>query len=343
MAKISVIIPCFNAAKHLGRTMDSFITQTMGMDNLEIILVDDASTDGGATLDMCMEYEGRYPENIIVIPLEENMRQGGARNIALIYASGDYVLYCDSDDWLVPKALERLYDIAVQYDCDVVEFDNIDTASYDVSDEIVRYGDMDDEYWEINTVDERREYVVGNRTTPGCWNKLYRRPMLVENNIRYAEHVIYEEPAFTYMVRFVEKKHYYVHEVLHYCYLHTGSTMRSDYESRKFDNMKTIDELYCNLVDKGFMNEYSEEIEYIFWYWYFFSGCCFAAGKLTFFTADEFAGLKEHTAEIVKDIRINKYFKRKFENLTALGDLTYLEMNRLNMDSVYSVFRRFVS
>ena len=67
------------------------------MSELELIFVDDASTDDGATYAMLQEFERAYPEQILVIHLEENMRQGGARNIALQYASGEYIAFVEME------------------------------------------------------------------------------------------------------------------------------------------------------------------------------------------------------------------------------------------------------
>lgn len=339
MPKISVIVPCYNVTKYLGKTMDHLLHQTIGLENLEIILVDDASTDDGRTLAMLMDYERKYPENIIVIPLEENMRQGGARNIGLMYASGEYIAYCDAEDWFVPRALERLYQLAKKYDCDVVEFDNLDVTDYHVTNEIIRNGEKQDEYWEISDVDGRKSNLVTTRSTPGCWNKLYRASMLKENDIRYAEHVTFEEPAFTYMVRFYEKKHYFVHEILHYCLIHEGSTMQSSYEEKKYDNMVTHEVLLQDFMKRGAMEEYREEIEYIFWYWYFYSTLLFAAGRLTFFTREEFMQIQETTQNVVRDIKSNPYFKKNLGELPQVADLTYCDGSRIDMKELYEIFR----
>ena len=67
----------------------SLVQQTIGIDQIELIFVDDASTDEDATWNMLQEFERAYPESIMILKLEENMRQGGARNVALQYATGD--------------------------------------------------------------------------------------------------------------------------------------------------------------------------------------------------------------------------------------------------------------
>lgn len=79
--QISVIVPCYNASAFIPRCMTYLLKQTIGIENMEIILVDDASTDNGATLKLLYSYEKQYPDNIIVIASSENRRQGGARNL----------------------------------------------------------------------------------------------------------------------------------------------------------------------------------------------------------------------------------------------------------------------
>lgn len=86
MKKVSVIVPCYNVANYIDKCMEHLLNQTIGPDHLEIILIDDASTDSGATWNAIMKYEQQFPDTIIAIPLEQNMRQGGARNIGLKFA-----------------------------------------------------------------------------------------------------------------------------------------------------------------------------------------------------------------------------------------------------------------
>ena len=109
MKKVSVIIPCYNATKWLPKCFLTLVSQTIGMSELELIFVDDASTDDGATYAMLQEFERAYPEQILVIYLEKNMRQGGARNIALQYASGEYIAFVDADDFVKEDFLEKTY------------------------------------------------------------------------------------------------------------------------------------------------------------------------------------------------------------------------------------------
>ena len=105
MKKVSVVVPCYNAAVYLDKCMEQLIKQTIGIENIEIILVDDASTDDGATWELIMEYEREFPDTVIAIQLEQNMRQGGARNVGISYAGGEYLMFCDADDRLAFEAM----------------------------------------------------------------------------------------------------------------------------------------------------------------------------------------------------------------------------------------------
>ncbi len=92
MKKVSVVVPCYNASQYLDKCITQLLRQTIGLDNMEIILVDDASTDDGRTWKLIMNYEQRFPDTIMAISLEQNMRQGGARNAGVSYASGKYLI-----------------------------------------------------------------------------------------------------------------------------------------------------------------------------------------------------------------------------------------------------------
>lgn len=123
MKKVSTIVPCYNASDYLEKCIDQLLRQTIGIADVEIILVDDASTDEGKTKRVIQRYEECFPETIIAIFLEKNMRQGGARNVGVTYANGEYLTFCDADDWLLEETLEHVYHAAKCYDADVVAFE----------------------------------------------------------------------------------------------------------------------------------------------------------------------------------------------------------------------------
>ena len=89
------------------------------------IFVDDASDDAGETWALLEEFERAYPESIMIIHLEENLRQGGARNVALGYATGEYLAFVDADDFVEKDFLEKVYRRAVESEADIVQFDYV--------------------------------------------------------------------------------------------------------------------------------------------------------------------------------------------------------------------------
>src|SRR5262245_31419228 len=103
---VSVIVPVYNTRAYLGRCLNSLLRQTIGADRLEIVAVDDGSTDGsGAELD---RYARRHPNTIKVIHQANSGGPAGPCNRALDVATGRYVFFVGADDWLGPDALRRL-------------------------------------------------------------------------------------------------------------------------------------------------------------------------------------------------------------------------------------------
>ena len=110
---ISVIVPVYQVHRYLGECVESLLCQTYT--NLEIILVNDGSTDGSEAL--CDEYAHR-DDRILVIH-QENQGPAGARNAGLDIANGEYVAFVDSDDYVVPTFIESLYRLLKKYHADI--------------------------------------------------------------------------------------------------------------------------------------------------------------------------------------------------------------------------------
>lgn len=116
--KISIIIPVYNGEKYLPQALDSIVNQSIGVENLEVIIVNDASTDG--TRDIIDGYCSSYP-NFNAIHLDRNMGAAwGPRNIALKYATSEYVMFLDADDTFTSDACEVLYTEISSSDVDMV-------------------------------------------------------------------------------------------------------------------------------------------------------------------------------------------------------------------------------
>lgn len=115
--KISIILPIFNVGSHLRGGIDSLINQSIGNENLEIIMVDDCSSDGSS--EIIDEYNEKY-DCCKAIHLEENTgAANGPRNIGIENSTGDYIMFLDPDDRYTLDACERLYKSVVEHDADM--------------------------------------------------------------------------------------------------------------------------------------------------------------------------------------------------------------------------------
>ena len=108
MIRLSIIVPVYNMAADgkLQYCLDSLVNQSLKDEEYEIIAVDDCSTDN--SWEILKNYQNRYPDKFIALHSEKNLHQGGAKNIGLAIAKGEWLGFIDSDDWVVPDYYERL-------------------------------------------------------------------------------------------------------------------------------------------------------------------------------------------------------------------------------------------
>lgn len=319
MKKISVVVPCYNAADCLPRCMEHLLKQTIGIENIEIILVDDSSADGGATLAAMMAYEKAYPDSVMVIVLEQNMRQGGARNIGISYAGGEYLMFCDADDWLAYGAMKMLYHTAEQYEADVVEYRYKRVEDETITGEKIEYGSGS--YLKLlEDKDIRRKMLMASTDdfSLGCMRKLYRMSLIKENEICFAEHLICEEPSFTLPVRFYEKRHVFVDAVLYYYMQEPDSTVHCEWDACKWDNAKVWMFLIEEVKGRGLFEFYREELECMFYDWGFGLSIRMLIMKGYTLTTKEMSFLKDITLNLFPEVLQNSYVRKKTEELDKI-------------------------
>jgi glycosyltransferase EpsH len=178
MAEISVIIPVFNTEQYLDRCLDSVLGQDL--EDLEVICVDDVSTDGSAAL---IQRRARKDSRLRYIRQEVNAGPGQARNRGIDAATGRYVYFLDSDDWIEPDLLSRMLQMADETGRDVIinssfvkEYDGIDKKEYGT-----RFGFLEEAPRAYDTA------TVLLLFPPVLWARLYRRSYLEDNNTRFPD------------------------------------------------------------------------------------------------------------------------------------------------------------
>lgn len=194
---VSVIMPVFNVAPYLDASILSVLNQSYK--SIELIIVNDASTDNG--LNIIRMYE-KQDERIKVINLEFNTLGGAGipSNIGVNHASGEYIAYADSDDILSPYAIEKMVELAIQENVEIVvaDFCNFDNESRSVE---TAY---DKSRWlklPLHKAFTPREYPSIFTLSPVPWRKLYRRDFLNSKNIRFPEgDYFYEDNPLNWFV-----------------------------------------------------------------------------------------------------------------------------------------------
>lgn len=233
---ISVIIPVYNVYPFLAECIDSVCNQTYA--DLEIILVDDGSTDQCGVL--CDNY-AQKDARISVIH-QQNMGLSGARNTGIIESHGDYLVFVDSDDRIHPMMLQILYDAMLQYHAEIVicshriiqEQEPAKTAYTEVHIEPENVKIMSGrECVERLYSDEAVDMVV-------AWNKLY--PRSVFSDLKYPLKRLHEDEFITHKILYPLTKCIYINVPLYEYRLRANSIMAEKNRYRLQDKMDAFEE-----------------------------------------------------------------------------------------------------
>lgn len=245
MKKVSVIVPVYNGERYMERCLTCLTSQTL--EEMEIIVINDASTDG--TFEMLNVWRENHPEKIKVIHLKENKGPGGARNIGLRQATGEYIGYMDCDDTIDFTMYEKLYQKAKEEDLDVV-----DCAYYSEAEDGIVLSYTDDVTGVLD--DDRRSRIiagVGYSVT-----KIFKTSMLKENNCYFREGVIYEDLDFLIHIAKISRKVGNVKEVLYRYIDNSNSATKEQNEQKKFDDMYGVMKVLLDMDDEENLREAME-------------------------------------------------------------------------------------
>lgn len=258
--KISIIIPCYNVAPYLDRCFQSLKQQTLGFENMELIFVNDASTDD--TLEKLTTLEGQYPDNIIVINFTENRRQGTARNVALEYASAPYIGYVDSDDWTDITMFEKMISAIEQYDCDFVEcrWDMARDEKHKTP--VKKLGKSG--YMDLSNPTVKSEFIGIQIGLTALWNKVFKKSFLIDNDIFCPEQIRYEDIFFCYLAFLYAKSYYRIDEVLYHYFVNPEGTVQRRSQEYQFDKMDIALGFLQTCKERGLMKLYKDDIEWMF-------------------------------------------------------------------------------
>lgn len=233
---VSVIVPIYNVQKYVERCVDSILNQTYK--NTEIILVNDGSTDESLNI-----ITSRYLDRCIIID-KPNGGLSSARNAGLDRSSGDFLLFVDSDDYIVPEAIELLVKKMLASNSDICcfRFKTSDTNNK----EYVLGKDFDLDSI-LGTDEIIRNGLLGLDIKTSACSRMYRSSILKKNNLRFFEGIINEDYVFTAMLLPVLKNVSFLNKPLYYVEQRLGSISRN-YKplniSVYFENFKLVQSYY---------------------------------------------------------------------------------------------------
>lgn len=186
--KVTAIVLVYNDL-YLEKCLESLVNQTL--DDLEILLVNDASTDD--SLSICRKFEKEY-SNVFIIDKKENRGLASSANLGIKYANGEYVILVDDDDIVPPYAYEKLYNKAKEVDADI-----------SIGQAVLLHGSWQHE---INSEEQRvweKERVIEDISEfptlfhdAFYWNKIIKRSLLVEHNIRLPDGMVYADRKYAH-------------------------------------------------------------------------------------------------------------------------------------------------
>ena len=222
---VSIIVPVYNEERYIKRCLDSVCRQTYSY--LEIIVVDDGSTDNSAKIcEQCAIIDSR-----IKVIQKQNEGAGYARNTGIDNAHGDYIFFIDSDDYILDNCIERLLSVAIQEKADIVKCSWIKGRedSYKIYPKITCFSVFDN----VSAFRTRKTNIAVH-------GKLYKREVI--GDYRYPKVTTHDDEFFTYKLIYNAHKIIILDEAYYYYFLSPNSIMRGKKETQPLQFMDAYKE-----------------------------------------------------------------------------------------------------
>ena len=256
MSKISIIIPVYNVAPYVERCMDSIVHQTL--QDLEVIFVDDHCKDDSIAIVQRYIQAHRLSKTWHIIATPTNSGPGIARNMGIEQASGQYIAFCDADDWVEPTMYEQLYDLAQNQNADI----SSSAAILDYPDGSHRLM-LNPEVGSGEVSLEQRRYVlshfVSNFTT-----MLFRREWLNQYSIRFPQARSGEDSSFMGQCYLVAQRIAQTNQPLYHYVIHEDSISHRTHVWRGKDKRKAFGALIDFAKLNGLWSTFRKELIFIY-------------------------------------------------------------------------------
>ena len=268
---VSIIVPVYNVKSHVGDRVESLCRQTYT--NLEILLVDDGSTDGSG--EVCDEYAGR-DERIRVIH-QANRGLSGARNMGLDDARGEYIAFVDSDDLVSTNYVETLYELLMKYEADIAACAYVKGTTEQLT-------DIREKVLSLDNVKEicmpsvkllKQWHGKYKQQETVAWNKLYCREVWNgRKKIRFPESRNHEDVLISHLVVQGAKTIVLTTEILYFYRIRKGSiTLQTEYDREKvWQNLRAQRErmefFRAHRYWRAYFNLLKGYVLHVLWFWW---------------------------------------------------------------------------
>lgn len=252
MPKVSVIIPVYGVEKYIEKCARSLFEQTL--EDIEFIFVDDCTPDKSVEIlnNVISSYPNRSAQ-VKIVKHETNKGLPFARKTGLSYATGDYIIHCDSDDWVEPQMYEALYNKAIDENADIVWCD------------YYRASETSNIATPQRTLENKEDHIkeiLRNKVLASTCNSLVKRD-LYNHNIEFSKYNMLEDFVLMTQLYYLSNKIAYINKPLYYYRINLTSICKSFSETKVLSNFQNaIDNtqfVHTFLKSKGFKNleEYS--------------------------------------------------------------------------------------
>lgn len=244
--KLSIIVPVYGVEKYIDKCLNSLVKQSLK--EIEVIVVNDGTKDNSQKI--VDKYVKKYPDKIKSY-IKENGGQGSARNYGLKKATGEYIGYVDSDDFVEKDMYKKLYNKAKENNYDIVVCGN-----YNVSED---YQNKNIDAF-INNYNTDLENIFFGKMA--VWNKIYKRDILIKNKLEFKEKVWYEDLAFTLKAIMNSNTFAFIDEPLYDYLIREGSTMNNSNVQRNLEILDAFNDI-LSYIQHNKKEEYFSKIEFL--------------------------------------------------------------------------------
>lgn len=302
MPKISIILPVYGVAQFIAKCTDSLLNQTLG--DLEIFFVDDHGPDDSMAIAKSRVEGHPRAAEFHFIETPHNMGAGMARNFAIGQATGEYIAFVDSDDWIEPTMFEELYNRAKMFDADICYGQGMQDFSDGRPSNILKNPDMP----EGPISHDSRAHFLANYVSY-FWTFIYKRSLIMDNDIRYPEERCADDSYFVACALFMARTAAHVDKPFYHYLIRENSVVTTKNPTKYLKRLTVFGKLLAYAKARGVYDEFKAEIDYL----YIKKGFLVSAFNYTVNvdqpTAGELKRIEAEAESLVPGYRQNSYLR----------------------------------